>query len=363
MSSQQMKDNAIYHAKEAHKDMTVTDMPVTMSADMEISAAQMKRIASSKHGAVLKLSDVIVESEAVKENILNTLASSYYFKENQDMDFNFLLVNASIKDIHSTMHTGSIGCTLAFPAMYGCSLPTDDISSCGQFRKLLDLDGPMNFLKGRRHSVVYRFGSPIVEPFELINRTSRLNPKIVFPGDDFRGGECRGSGGSMPQDFVDVRKMRLHTHAVDNANMYGNGPKPTLSETINTTDDFRGADYQSDYVVALPEQSFPRSWYVGNQHLDHEKGAVIKLDRYVTNMYDFMDTINQSRATNLDKCGLWIDAKLPKDELDVVYGELELRVIPIVPLSTSGKENIPYYNLHRHVKNSLIQTKKPFQDP
>lgn len=361
MSSQLMRDNAIYNAKEAHKEMTVTDVPVTVVADFEIPAEQIKRIAGSKHGTVLRLHDVITEADAVKENIMHTLASSYFFKENQDVDFNFLLVNASVRDMWSSMTMGSLACTLAFPAMYGCSLPTDDISSCGKYRKLLDLDGPMTFLKGRRHSVVHRFGTAISEPYELISRTSLLNPKIVFPGDDFCGSECRGTGGSMPQDFVDVRKMRLHTHAVDNDNMYGTGPKPTVSEAIGPRSGYSGADYQSEFVVGLPEESYQRSWYVDNEKLNHEKGAVIKLDRYVNNMYDFMDTINQSRATNFEKCGLWFDAKLPKDELAPVYGQLEMRVIPIVPLATSGKENIPYYNLHRHVKNSLIQTKKPFE--
>lgn len=349
-----MKANKIYQAKEAHRDMTVTDAPITISADFEIDAKTLARAAASKNGVVLSLSDIILDADAIEKRVVDVLSSNYFPKDD-DYKLNFLLVSSEIKDLNSTMKSGYVGFSTAFSAMYGCSLPTDVISTCGKYRKMLDMDKPMSFLKGKEHSAVHCFGVPCRNSYELLCRSSRLNPKMVFPDNT-----CHGSGGSMPQDFHEVKKSHLHGHAVDNDTMYAGGPLSTLSETVKLQKERSLSEYQTDLIVGLPKESYPHSWYANDDSLTHEKGVMIELDRYVSNMFDFMDTLNQSRSTNFRKCGMWIDAKLDSADVQPVFGQIEMRIIPIVPLIPSGKEHIPFCELRRHVKNSLVATKNPF---
>jgi hypothetical protein len=95
--------------------------------------------------------------------------------------------------------------------------------------------------------------------------------------------------------------------------------------------------------------------------MDREEGALVPLDNYVNDMYDFMDGINESRCTNFETLGLWMNLDCLKD-VPKVTSKLSFRIVPIVPRhKDGGKLMIPYNNYMKHLTHALSAVDKPFR--
>ena len=136
--------------------------------------------------------------------------------------------------------------------------------------------------------------STVDKSYELLRKDMLLNQPLLFPD-----GKVRGRGGRLP-DVLDERSIMLHGHTISNDSAFPDGQRPTVSEALSA-----GDGVVSEYFVALPKNSYPRSWYAGEPKYNHESGAVVPLPHFVGGVYEFIDNMNSSRVTNFKDSGVW----------------------------------------------------------
>lgn len=355
-----MEEQSILKAKLEHEELyTVADMPMDITMTATLDKEQLEEIGSSKKGHVIPIAKVVDNYDDVVESLKKKLAFSYSLEDPSKFKLNFLLLDANISDIQSPDNNGGmvLGGSLAFPQMYSTTMATDDISPCGKYRKVLDLDAPTHFVMGQSHAFCHSLKHSRVDvSHPLMTRHSKLNPVMVFPD-----GTIKGSGGVPPPKFATLAKdARLYGHVIDNCSMYPDGQFSTITETM-TVDGSGNGGVKSQHIVAIPNSAWPRSWYSDKKSCDREEGAVVPLHDYAKDMYNFIDKYNASRSTNFDKCGIWWNTECLK-KVPQIKAKLAFRIVPIVPKHKDGKEYIPYNNFVRHLTRAINQTDKPFKD-
>lgn len=354
-----MDEQSILRAKLEHNDLyTTADQPMDITVTATLDSEQLKAITENKQGHVIPISEVVDNYDDVTESLRRKLAFNYSLDEPSKFKLNFLLLDANISNIQSPDNNGGmvLGGSLAFPNMYSSNMPTDQISKCGKYRKVIDLNAPSHFVIGQEHAFSHSLKHSRVDvSHPLLSRHSKINPIILFPD-----GNIRGSGGVPPPMFASLGSdAMLHGHTIDNASMYP-GKYSTLTEVL-TADGSGHGGIKSQHLVAIPNDAYPRSWYKEKKSCDREQGAVVPLNDYARDMYDFIDNYNQSRSTNFDKCAIWWNAECLK-KVPQIKATLGFRIVPIVPRHKEGKVLIPYNNFVKHLTRSIHKVDKPFQE-
>ena len=355
-----MDEQSILKAKLEHADLyTVADQPMDVTMTATLDKDQLKAISGSREGHVIPIADVVDNFDDVEASLKKKLAFNYSLDDPSKFKLNFLLLDANISEIQSPDNNGGmvIGGSLAFPQMYSSTMSIDDISPCGSYRKVLDLDAPTHFVMGQPHAFSHSLKHSRVDvSHPLITRFSKLNPVLVFPD-----GSIKGSGGVPHPKYAELAsKAMLHGHTIDNETMYPEGSYSTITEVLSADSSGHGG-VKSQHLVAIPNKAWPRHWYTQKKSCDREQGAVVPLADYASDMYQFIDGYNQSRSTNFKKCGIWWNAECLK-EVPQIKAKLSFRIVPIVPKHKEGKELIPYNNFVRHLTSVITKVDKPFDN-
>jgi hypothetical protein len=355
-----MDEQSILKAKlEHHSLYTVADQPMDITMTATLNKDQLRSISEAKGGHVIPISQVVDNYDDVVSSLKKKLAFNYSLEDSSKFKLNFLLLDANISDIQSPDNNGGmvIGGSLAFPNMYSSNMPIDEVSKCGKYRKVLDLDAPTHYVTGQPHAFSHALKHSRVDvSHPLMSRYSKLNPILVFPD-----GTMRGSGGVPPPKFASLANdAMLHAHTINNDTMYPGNKLSTITEVLSAESSGHGG-IKSQHLVAIPNSAWPRSWYTEKKSCDREEGAVVPLGDYAKDMYEFIDNYNQSRSTNFDKCGIWWNAECLKT-VPQIKAKLGFRIVPIVPKHKEGKELIPYNNYLRHLTHSIRKVDKPFQE-
>lgn len=354
------EQQTIVRAKHDHDELyTIADQPMDLTTTITLDEEKLSLIAASREGHVIPIMELIDNYEDFENYYRKKLAFNYSLDGHEKFPVNFLLLDATISDIQSPDNNGGmvLGGSLAFPSMYSSTLPIDELSPCGGYRKILDHDAPIHFVMGQPHAFSHSLKHSRVDASHpLITRHSKINPQILFPD-----GSIRGTGGVPPPKYADLAKNAiLHGHVIDNESMYPEGSYSTITEILSADSSGHGG-VKSKHLVALPNKSWPRQWYRGRKTCDREQGAVVELGDYATDMYDFIDQNNASRSTNFKKCGIWWNAETLK-KVPQIKAKLSMRIVPIVPKHADGKELIPYNNFVKHLSSVITTVDKPFKN-
>lgn len=353
-----MDEQSIVRAKLDHDELyTIADQPMDLTMTATIDKDQLKAISASREGHVIPIAEVVDNYEDVEASLKKKLAFNYSLDDPSKFPVNFLLLDASISDIQSPDNNGGmvIGGSLALPQMYSSTMSIDDISPCGEYRKIIDHDAPVHYVMGQPHAFSHSLKHSRVDvSHPLITRHSKINPQILFPD-----GKIRGSGGVPPPKYAELKNNALlHGHVIDNESMYPEGSYSTVTEMLSADSSGHGG-VKSRHLVAIPNKAYPRHWYKDRKSCDREQGAVVDLGDYASDMFDFIDQYNASRSTNFKKCGIWWNAEILK-EVPKIKAKLSFRIVPIVPRHVEGKELIPYNNFVKHLLSVITKVDKPF---
>jgi hypothetical protein len=262
----------------------------------------------------------------------------------------------------------SIGGTLTMPAIHAATMPTDELTPDGQYRKLLSINMPHHFIGGRPHMFHHTMSHNNVDnSYDLLRADSRLNNRLIFPSTK----KTEGSGGTIPSenaDLVEYVKNKcngvfLHGHTVNNQSMYPSNQRPTMTQML-TSDARDGGTVKTQNLVAVRDGTFPATWYQTKEsdrkHI-RDEGVVAPIDDYAYKLYHFVDSVNEARATNFKTMGMWMDVDHMKiGNIPKITAKIKFKILPIVPYHEEGKEYIPYHNLVRHLKREIEQVDKPF---
>lgn len=355
-----MDERSISRVKADHAEFyTLADQPIDFSVSITLRSEQIKSICASREGQVIPLCQLIDNIQDTEASLRKRLAFSYSLEDPDKLPLNFLLLDAQISGIQSPDNNGGmvIGGSIAFPQMYSATTPIDELSPCGGYRKMLDLDSPMYFVNGQLHAFLHTLKhNTVSESYPLVTRHSKLNPLLLHPD-----GTIKGSGGVPHAMFADLsKKAMLHAHSIDNESMYPDASYSTVTEVLSADSSGHGG-VKSQHLVAIPNKAWPRSWYAQRKACDREQGAVVPLADYAVDVYQFIDGMNQSRCTNFTKCGIWWNIECLKD-VPSMKAILSLRVVPIVPRHKEGKELVPWNNFVKHLMTVLTKTDKPFEN-
>lgn len=361
-----MNDQAILKAKLEHEEnYTVADSPLVVTMTATLDRDKLRRIAASKDGEVIPVSEIIDNFDDIENNLKKKLAFSYSLVEDPDRFLlNFLLLDCVISDIQSPDNNGGmvLGGSVALPNFYSASTPIDDITSCKKYKKLIDLNAPFHYVLGQPHAFSHSLKhSKVDAEHVLLSATSQLNPKILFPGNNIcKNNSLQGSGGAIhfTQDGRLMSDVLLHGHVIDNDTMYPQNKYSTITEVLSAESSGKGG-VKSQHVVAIPSTAAPRYWFSKYNVYDRDQGACVPLPEYAFQTYNFIDQYNASRCTNFRKCGICWNLECLKD-VPQIKMKLTFNILPIVQKHDSGKEFIPYNNFVRHLSNSIIQVDKPF---
>lgn len=360
-----MQNQEVVRAKLEHANYTVADTPYEFSTSMTLNGDQLERIRNSPDGHHIPLSEIIDEPGKIEEHIRKRMGFNYSLDDHSKIPVNFVLLDASITGIKSPDANGSlmIGGTLATPAVHGATFPYDSVSADGRYRKLLPYLGASHFVNGNPHAFSHTMSPNSTDAeYPLISRGTALNPRIVFPN-----GETEGTGGTLPSDddmlVAHARdRLVLHGHAINENSVYPSGARPTISEVMSA-DSRAGGAVKSQYLVALKNGTFPVAWYMGSdddKRFHRDEGVVAPLDDFAHRSFHFMDSCNESRATNFNDCCMWWDVDHLKS-VPKMKAKIKFKILPIVPYhEKKGKVFIPYQNLVKHLKTTLHRVDKPF---
>lgn len=359
-----MQHQKVLKAKLDHANYTVADTPYEFSTSMTLNEDQLNKIKNSVNGACIPLVEVIDNPEKIEENIKKKLGFNYSLDDHSKLPFNFILLDAGITGIKSPDANGSlmIGGALAFPAVHAATFPYDDISSDGLYRKILPYRGPCHYVNGNPYAFSHTLAHNNVDnEYTILSKGTAIGPRIVFPN-----GETEGTGGILPEDDERVvehakKHLILHGHAIDDASVYPDDTKPTISEVLSA-DSRAGGAVKSQHLIALKNGSFPVAWYSKeqDQKFHRDEGIVVPIDDFTYRNFHFMDSCNESRSTNLNDCCIWWDIDHLKS-VPKVKAKLKFKILPIVPFhEQKGKIYIPYQNMVKHIRESLKHVDKPF---
>lgn len=360
-----MQNQEVVKAKLDHANYTVADTPYEFSTSITLTNEQLEKIRGSNNGYNIPLAEVIDDHEKVEDHIRRKMGFNYSLDDPAKIPVNFVLLDASIGGIKSPDANGSmmIGGTIAMNAVHGGTFPFDHVTDDGRFRKMLPYYGACHFVNGNPH-VFSHVMSPtgVGAEYPLITREMSFNPRVVFPN-----GETEGTGGALPSDddmLVAYAKQRLvlHAHAINEDSVYPGGARPTVSEVMSA-DSRAGGAVKSQYLVAMRNGTFPVAWYMSNEDdkkFHRDEGVVAPLDDFARRSYHFMDSCNESRATNFNDCHIWWDVDHLKS-VPKIKAKIKFKILPIVPYhEKNGKVFIPYQNIVKHLKTILVRVDKPF---
>jgi len=360
-----MQNQQVVRAKLDHANYTVADAPYEFSTSITLNSDQLDGIRNNEHGQHIPLYEIIDNPEKVEDHIRRRMGFNYSLDDYRKLPVNFVLLDASITGIKSPDANGSlmIGGSLALNAIHGATFPFDEVSTDGRYRKLLPYLAPCHYVNGNPHMFSHTMSHDSTDAeYPLIARGTALNPRIVFPN-----GETEGTGGMLPFDddmLVAHAKERLvlHAHAINEDSVYPDGARPSVSEVMSA-DSRAGGAVKSQYLVAMKNGTFPVAWYMSNdddKKFHRDEGVVAPLDDFTRRSYHFMDSCNESRATNFKDCCIWWDVDHLKS-VPKLKAKLKFKILPIVPYhEKKGKVFIPYQNMVKHLKTTLVKVDKPF---
>lgn len=361
-----MHDQKILKAKLEHANYTVADQPYEFSTTMTLNDDQLKRISTASNGCNIPLSEVIDNYDSVENRIKRVMGDQYSLDDYRKLPLNFLLVDAGISGIKSPDPYGgmTLGGTITLPAVHAATLPTDELTPCKRYRKLLAIDKPHHFINGAPHAFSHTLSHNNVDnEYKLLGSDFKLNHRLVFPSKS-----AEGSGGVLPSDpkllvnYVKNGDVFMHGHVVDQDSMYPMG-NPTVTEILSA-DARQGGSVKSQHLVAVKNGNYPVAWYQNRKEDEkhiRDEGVVVPIDDFAYKTFHFIDSCNEARSTNFNNCCIWWDMdhmnihKLPK-----ITAKLKFKILPIVPHHEEGKEFVPYQNFVRHLKNEIEHVDKPF---
>jgi hypothetical protein len=362
-----MHDQKILKAKLEHANYTVADQPYEFSTTMTLDEDKLKQIHSTDGGVHIPLSSVIDNYDKVENRLKRVIGDQYSLDDHKKLPINFLLVDAGISGIKSPDPYGgmTLGGSITLPAVHAATLPTDELTPCRRHRKLLPINQPHYFINGNPHAFSHTLSHHNVDnEYKLLGSDSKLNSRMVFPSK-----KAEGSGGELPSDprllvdYVKGSDVFLHGHVVDQDAMYPSG-NPTVTEILSA-DARAGGSVKSQYLVAIKNGNYPVVWWQSKKEDEkhiRDEGAVVPIDDFAYRMFHFIDSCNEARSTNFDKCCIWWDI----DHLNIhrvpkITAKLKFKILPVVPYHEEGKEFVPYQNFVRHLKSEIDQVDKPFQ--
>lgn len=360
-----MQHQEIVKAKIDHANFTVADVPYKFSTAITLNAEQLERIKNNEEGFPIPLSEVIDDVVKVEDSIKKRMGFNYSMDDYDKMPFNFVLLDASITGIKSPDANGSmmLGGSLTLPAVHAATLPFDEVSSCGRHRKILPYKAPLHFIKGNPHVFTHTLthtGASL--EYSLLDR-SAINPRMIFPG-----GDVEGTMGALPMDDDELvrhakQRLVLHGHVINDRSVYPNEAlRPTCTEVISA-DSRDGGAVKSQHLVALRNGSFPVAWYMSKEadkKFHRDEGVVAPIDDFVHKTYHFIDSCNESRATNFNECCVWWDVDQLKG-VPQIKAKLNFEILPIVPYyDKESKVYVPYQNMVKHLRSQILKVDKPF---
>jgi len=353
-----MTPHYLTRMKQDYRDnYTVADQPMDITMSASLNRKHLDAIQDNERGYIVPISEMVDNYDKVEESIKKKLAFNYSLDDASKFPFNFLMLDGSVSDIQSPDNSGGmvLGGSLALPAVSGGTLPTDDVSPCGNYKKVLDHDAPIHYVLGEPHSFSHALKhSNVGSSYPLITRQSKLNQPMLFPT-----GQIRGTGGVSPTRYNDlIRKSLLYGHDIRNDTVYPDAKYNTVTETMNVHGMTGGVT--SSNLVGIPHSAWPASWYTERPSYRNDNGMVVPLDEYASSMYEFIDQYNSSRPTNFNNAGIWWNGEMIKN-VPKIKAKLSFRVAPIVPANGDGKELIPYNNFLKHLSASLRRTDKPLE--
>jgi hypothetical protein len=366
-----MNDQELVKAKLEHANLTVADKPYEFSTAITLTREQLGRINTTPGGVNIPISEVIDNYPQVEDRLKRVFANQYSLDDHVKSPLNFMLVNAGIYGIKSPDPYGgmTLGGTLTLPAVHAATMPTDEISPCGGHRKLLPGSKPHYFVNGFPHVFHHTLSHNNVDnQYELIENKSVLNTRLVFPNM-----QVEGNGGVLPSDdkaLVDYVKNKnngvfIIGHQVNENSVYPGGDRPTITEVLSA-DARQGGSVKSQHLIAVKNGTFPATWYnnaVDKRHI-RDEGVVVPVDDFAHKTYHFIDSCNESRATNFHTAGIWWDVDhINLTNIPKITAKLKFKILPIVPYHEYGKEHIPYQNFVKHLRNEITQVDKPFKTP
>ena len=254
--------------------------------------------------------------DAVESDLKRQVAANYSLRPSEDIDLNFLLTDLSLGDLQ-TMDSGGgvvVGASLAFPSIECISHQTD--INNGRWRKIYDLDKPMAYTLGNKHSFIHPLKHDTVSrEYQLITSASRTLEPILYPDSQIVGNKTSPITYIVRNDqSLEVKPtgpILLHGHTITNETAYDNCEKrPFVSEILRSVP---GESVVADYHTHCPIGSYQHLWFHKQPELQNEKGCMVHLDDYSKACYDFLQQVNTNRSTNFGHSGLWWNAQVLRD--------------------------------------------------
>lgn len=364
-----MQDQEILKAKLEHANFTVADKPYEFSTGITLDQDKLVGIHQTKHGMNIPVAEIIDDYDSLEDRLKRVFANQYSLDEHEKLPLNFMLIDCGIYGIKSPDPYGgmSIAGTLTEPAIHAATMPDDEISVCGQYKKMLPINSPHHFMNGKPHMFCHTLShSNVDQMYPLLSSDSQLNCRMIFPNK-----KVEGTGGVLPEDCESLisyvknkdNGVMLHSHTVCHDSMYPNYDRPTVTEVLSA-DARSGGTVKSQHLIALKNGTFPVTWYMSREedkkHIKDD-GVLAPIDDYAFKTFHFIDSCNESRATNFKRLGIWVDMDHMKvEKVPKVTAKMKFKILPIVPYHEEGKEHIPYQNFIRHIKRELQQVDKPF---
>lgn len=347
-----MTDHPISKLKcEIAEGYTLADQPLEVSATATLKRDDLMEIRSKSKGHAIALSDLIDNYDDFESQLKKYIAFNYSLDDYDKYDLNFLLLDASIGQIHSPTTNLVLAASLGLPHVEGISMPYDSVVD--GYRKLIDYSKPLHFAMGQPHAVVHTMNDKTVnKDYNLLNKDSILNPKLMMPNR-----EIMGSGGAM--DCVNDNLM-LHAYNLNNGTVYDDKNHVGRVEVLSA--DGQKGTVNSQHLICIPKHVMQNAWYEKMAQYHRDEGKMVPLQEYSRGLYLFLDSWNQSRSSSFNALSTIFNGQIVKDT-PIVKMNYTFRIVPIVPKHKSGKEHTPFSNFSKHVRDSIPKVDKAFDVP
>lgn len=335
-------------------ECTVADQTFNVEVRGSISGRKLKASAQKGEGVIITFDKLIDGYDKFQAYLQRMIGQNYSLDDPKKINIAFFMIEAGIKDIQSPFESSAgvaFSSSLAFTHIKGMCHPNDHISKDKKYRKVLPKDSALTFHNGYPHTISHTLSPYCVNNFyPLLTATTEISPKYVL--DD---GNLKGSGGVF---CLDTNCLMLHGHHINNDTAYPTIHEPTVTEVISADGGSKGI--KSEWLVALRDPIYQRSWYSNSKH-DREKGAYLPLSTYADSVYHFIDKMNSSRSTTFENSGLWIN--LDSKPIEKITFILTFKLLFIVPkVDPEKRRQYLFENFKKELRLSMKKVDRPFED-
>lgn len=370
-----MQDQPLIKAKLEHANYTVADQPYEFSTKITLDKNHLRRIYAEKEGLNIPFSEVIDDYPNFKRRLQHVFSDQYSLSDPEKLPLNFMLLNAGITGIKSPDPFGamSIHGALTLPSIHAATMPTDIVTPCGRFRKIVPTNMPHEYCGAQPYAFNHTLSHHNIDNYyDLISHDSKLNNQLVFPSSMAKEGTggviAGGNDVDLMMGYLKNRRngVLLHGHAFNTDTVYPEG-KPTVTEMLTSqARSSKGeANVKSEHLVAIKNGCLPVSWYHSDdsekKHI-RDEGVLVPIDNFAHKTYHLIDSCNEARSTNFENCGIWWDIDHDNvDKIPKITAKVKFRILPIVPYHEDDeKVFVPYHNFVKHLKAQLVKVDKPF---